>query len=369
MIFIVYGTKAEYIKLLPVILELKKHNACYTIVLSQHEDQLKKFFHAYPDMPQPDLWEVHGFRGHDLNGFLQIPFWFIKDAVAIIRRWRQVRSLAHPDRRRNLWIVHGDTFTTVVGAIWGRLMGYTVAHVEAGLRSYNLWHPLPEELDRRIVTLLARVHFAPGDVPVAALEREHAKGDVVNTHVNTSYDGIQYALSTTATPGIPNLPPVFGLVSLHRTEFVANRPVFERTLRTLAELADSVPLIFLQQPVTVERAKALGLGPLLEKKFIYVPKLDYFSLIKLLDQVTFVVTDSGGLQEDCTYMGKPCLVVRKATERQEGLAEGITKLSHYDDQMLREFVLGRGTMLGGHIELKARPTEVIMQYLAEHQYL
>jgi UDP-N-acetylglucosamine 2-epimerase (non-hydrolysing) len=367
MVFVVYGTTAEYIKLLPILLDLKKSGRLYSVVLAQHEEQLIKFFDTYPDLPKPDLWLVHGISGRDIDRFYQIPIWFTKVGWAIISNWRAVRRAANRDRRSNIWLVHGDTFTTVFGAIWGRLLRYKVGHVEAGLRSHNIIHPLPEELDRLIVTWLARVHFAPGEIPVKNLTK--AKGDVINTVVNTSYDSIQYARATSAQVGIDDLPEVFGIISLHRTEFVANKTVFEQTIRTIAEFSSKVPMVFLKQPVTIGRAKDLGLIGLLEKDFIYVSKLDYFSFIKLLNKSTFVVTDSGGLQEDCSYIGKPCLIVRKATERFEGLAEGITRLSNYDDDILRDFIATKGEKQQGSLNLIARPTEIVMEYLTTKGYL
>lgn len=366
MVFVVYGTTAEYIKLMPILLELNQRNSVYTIALAQHEEQLQAFFKTYPDLPKPDLWLVHGFRNKDLDRFYQAPIWALKVVRDAILSWGTVKRQADKEKSRNLWLVHGDTFTTVFGAIWGRLLGYKVGHVEAGLRSFNMWHPFPEEADRVITTRLARVHFAPGDIPVANLSK--AKGDIINTIVNTSYDSITYATNIDAPTGIPELPERYGIISLHRTEFVANKAVFERTLKTLAEYGTKMPLIFLKQPVTVERAKDLGLGELLEKSFIFVPKLDYFSFIKLLHDSEFVVTDSGGLQEDCTYMGKPCLIVRKATERQEGLAEGITKLSLYDDAVLRLFMENPKADVKGSVKPERSPNQLIIDYLVEHGY-
>jgi UDP-N-acetylglucosamine 2-epimerase (non-hydrolysing) len=365
MVFVVYGTTAEYIKLMPLLLDLKRRDECYSIVLSQHEEQLLKFFKTYPDLPKPDLWLIHGFRGRDLDRFYQAPLWFLKVGWAVMRSWSTVRR--HAGSNRNLWLVHGDTFTTVAGAAWGRLMGYTVGHVEGGLRSHSLIHPLPEEIDRLIVTNLARVHFAPGDVPVSNLH--NAKGDVINTYLNTSYDSIAYAKAQDAPTGIPDLPKDFGIISLHRTEFVANRSVFERTLKTLIEYGANHPMVFIMQPVTIAYAKDMGLGLQLKKNFISVPKLDYFSLIKLLNLSSYVVTDSGGLQEDCAYMNKPCLVVRKATERLDGLAEGITKLSYYDDQTLRSFLDNPKADIKGNIKPPQSPNKVIIDYLLKHDYI
>lgn len=366
MIFIVYGTTAEYIKLMPLISALKERNSCFTVALSQQETQLADLFRRHPGLPAPDLWLAHGFRGRDLDGFAQVPVWLAKVVAEAVRSWPLIRRVAHPARRANLWLVHGDTFTTVAGAVWGRLMGYTVGHVEAGLRSRHLLHPFPEEINRLLVTRLARLYFAPG--PVAARNLAGAAGEIVDTLVNTSHDSLRYARHR-AVPALPGLPDRFGIVSLHRTELVGNRRVFARTVRTLAEYGARLPLVFIGHPVTTAAVRREGLDELLAATLIRAPKLDYFAFIGLLDRAAFVITDSGGLQEDCAYLGKPCLLVRRATERTEGIAAGTVTLSHYDDGVLRAFLDDPGPRPATAGPLPARPVGRIIEHLVRHGFV
>ena len=130
-------------------------------------------------------------------------------------------------------VVHGDTFSTVLGALIGRFLGAEVAHVEAGMRTGNIWHPMPEELNRRVVAKIATLHFAPTQHEVDHLRRERAKGPIVDTGANTVIDALRLAIDGDA-PAI-DLPAEFGLVTLHRFEMLRNGPVFTQTLEVLHE--------------------------------------------------------------------------------------------------------------------------------------
>jgi UDP-N-acetylglucosamine 2-epimerase (non-hydrolysing) len=366
MVFIVYGTTGELIKLIPLITELDKKKQCFTVAFVQQQKQLEKFFKAYPHIPKPDLWLVNGYKGEDLSKIHHLPVWLYKS----LKEFKKHRGLIKLQfGEKNIVLVHGDTVTTVFGAYLARKLKLELGHIEAGLRSYKIMHPFPEELDRRIVSRYADVNFAPGDTPVQNLISAKAKGKIVNTKLNTVYDSIQFARKSKPAVTIDGLPTKYGIVSIHRNELLANKKVFIQTLKTLSEYAKSTPLVFLQHPVTFERIKSLGVEDLLHDNFIYVPKLDYFSFIKLLDGASFSVTDSGGLQEESAYINKPCLVHRKATERNEGIAEGIVVLSHYDDNVLRKFLDDPSVFTENAESSKHSPSKVIISYLKNSKYV
>lgn len=366
MVFIVYGTTGELIKLIPLITELDINKQCYTIAFVQQQKQLEKFFIAYPHIPKPDLWLVNGYKGNDLSKIHHLPVWLIKALREFKKHKAEIKL--HVDEK-SIVLVHGDTVTTVFGAHVARKLKLKLGHIEAGLRSFKIMHPFPEELDRRIVSRYADVNFAPGDIPVRNLINAKVKGEIVNTELNTVYDSIQFARKSKPAVIIESLPKKYGIVSIHRNELLANKKVFIQTLKTLSEYAKKTPLVFLQHPVTFERIKALKIENLLHDNFIYVPKLDYFSFIKLLDGASFSVTDSGGLQEESAYINKPCLVHRKATERNEGLDEGIVILSYYDDEILRKFLDNPDAYSAKAESSKHSPTKAIVDYLKKNQYI
>lgn len=224
--------------------------------------------------------------------------------------------------------------TTVLGALIGRSLGAVVGHVEAGLRSGDWRNPFPEELDRRLVARIAQLHYAPGETEVRNLAR--SRGTVVLTRGNTVRDSLRL-VPADLDPGVPDLPGTFGLVSLHRLELLQDAR-FAETLRALAQSAADTPLVMVYDPVTDEQIERQGLGNLFDAHlFRRIPKLPYFQFVSLLKRATFVVTDSGGLQEECADLGMPCLVHRVKTERSDGLGTN-ARLSGMDVSELVRFL-------------------------------
>ncbi len=369
MVIIVYGTTGELIKLIPLIDRLKRSKKCYCVAFVQQEEQLKKFFAAYPQVPRPDLWLVRGYKDKDLDKFFQMPIWLLKARIAFAKNKKRIVAAADNNKEKNIVLVHGDTVTTVFGGYVARKLGFKLGHIEAGLRSFNIRHPFPEELDRMIVSKMARVHFAPGETPASNLKKVGAKGEIINTGINTVYDSIKFASEQKPAVNLGKLPAKYGVVSIHRNELLVNKKVFIQTIKTLAEYSKKRHLVFLQHPITLARIEALGISHYLKDNFTYVPKLDYFSFMKLLHGADFVVTDSGGLQEECTYLNIPCFVHRKATERMEGLKEGIVQLSYYDDAKLRKFLDNPDALRQSHPVKPQSPTSIITDYLKENKYI
>jgi UDP-N-acetylglucosamine 2-epimerase (non-hydrolysing) len=334
MILVVYGTTGELIKLAPVLRRLRRSNLRYaTATTGQHAAQIPGLLESF-GLPQPDLWLAHGAAGRDLRKNADIPGWIAEVWAAFWRRASLIRRLLRDGAGRPLVLVHGDTFTTVLGAMMGRILGFPVAHVEAGLRSFDLRHPFPEELDRRVTSVLAGLHYAPGPWAVSNLRR----GAVVDTGSNTIRDSL--ALSDELAAGQPVQIPDgrFGVVSLHRYELLNERRLFASTLELLADHAQRASLLFVDHPVTVAAIERLGLASLLESSGLQrIPRLPFLQFVPVMRRSAFMFTDSGGNQEECFYLDVPCLVHRKRTERREGLGENVV-LSGYDMGRARYFL-------------------------------
>ncbi|HEX2112410.1 MAG TPA: UDP-N-acetylglucosamine 2-epimerase [Gaiellaceae bacterium] len=265
---------------------------------------------------------------------------------------------------RPLVLVHGDTMTTVLGAAAGRALRATVAHIEAGLRSFDWAHPFPEELHRRVASRLALIHYAPGAWAASNVRR----GTVVDTGSNTIRDSLEMCPRSHEIRDAALEPP-FGIVSLHRFELLNNRRLLAETLRVLAEHARRLPLLFVDHPVTAAAVRRFGLGSSFDDAgFVRLPRVAFFQFVALMKRSHFMVTDSGGSQEESFYLNLPCLVHRKRTERREGLGENVV-LSRFDADVMRNFLenperFRRRTSLPA-----ASPSDVIVADLAARGFL
>jgi UDP-N-acetylglucosamine 2-epimerase (non-hydrolysing) len=269
---------------------------------------------------------------------------------------------------RHAFVVHGDTVTTVLGALMGRLHRTTVVHVEAGLRSFNWRHPFPEEIDRMIVSRLARYHFAPGQTPIDNLHKAEVKGKIVDTKRNTVLDSLRYARAA-STEGLDthgaDLSKPYYVISIHRNELMSDEAALHGLLETIQKHAQThdIQAMFLDHPITKERLTKLGYDNLLDHENIFrMPKLSYYRFIQLVSNAKYIITDSGGLQEEAAYLDIPCLVHRMATERQEGLGENVV-LSLYDQKKVDQFLANPDKYHGQKAEDSIKPTQTIITTL------
>jgi UDP-N-acetylglucosamine 2-epimerase (non-hydrolysing) len=346
VILVVFGTTGELIKLAPVLLRLDARGHAYVLATTgQQVQQIPSFLEQF-GLRQPDMWLARGAKGRDLRVNSDIPGWL----ATVTRSWARARRRL---RRTPLVLVHGDTMTTVLGSLMGRSLRATVAHIEGGLRSYDWRHPFPEELNRKLATGLSRIHYAPGAWAAGNLRR----GDIVDTGSNTIRDSLE--LVDDDEP-VLELPAAFGVVSVHRFELLNNRRLLTETVDALAEAATHTPLLFVDHPVTAAALERFRLTDRFDgESFRRLPRLRFFDFVRVERRCDFVVTDSGGSQEECYYLNLPCLVHRVKTERREGLGENAV-LSEMRADVLREF-LADPTRFRRRTELAAAsPSDVIV---------
>ncbi len=335
MIAFVYGTTAELIKIAPVharLVELGVRPLLWCT--SQQAGELPSAA-EHLGMPAPDVLIANGVDGRSLRTTTDAVRWLGSVLATAATHHRDLRRSLRADGHTPFVLVHGDTLTTLLGAALGRSLGATVGHVEAGLRSHDLRNPFPEELDRVLTARLARVHYAPSDEAVHNLRK--VRGDVVATGGNTVRDSLHLVPHDHAL-GLGPLPAEYGLVSLHRMELIHDAERFRSTMHALAEHSRRVPLLQVVDPLTRQQLEAHGLERLHDGEgFRSLGKLDYFDFIGVLRGASFVVTDSGGLQEECAGLGVPCLVHRLKTERSDGMGENAV-LSEFDMGVLGSFL-------------------------------
>jgi UDP-N-acetylglucosamine 2-epimerase (non-hydrolysing) len=332
VILVVFGTTGELIKLAPVLLRLDERGHPYVLATTgQQVQQIPAFLEQF-GLRQPDLWLARGRNGRDLRVNADIAGWLMNVMRSWVRERRRVRRALREGAGRPLVLVHGDTMTTVLGSMIGRSLRATVAHIEGGLRSYDLRHPFPEELNRKLATALSRIHYAPGAWAASNLR----SGEVIDTGSNTIRDSLELVSDEQPSIAVPG--GRFGIVSLHRFELLNNRRLLSETIDVLADAASRTPLLFIDHSVTIPALERFGLTRYFDATtFMRIPRLRFFDFVRVERRSAFVVTDSGGSQEECFYLDLPCLVHRVKTERREGLGENAV-LSGMSSDVLRNFL-------------------------------
>lgn len=303
---------------------------------------------------KPDRVIANGNNGEPLRTSMDVVHWLIGVGKWL---WRNTRSLRREMPSHTVIVVHGDTMTSVVGAQIARRLGVDCAHIEAGLRSGDWRHPFPEELDRRIVGKLATVHYAPSR---EATENLKSRKNVVFTHGNTVLDAVLDHVEDSTDDD-----EKFGVVLLHRFEFISNVQLVRKSIETLASCT-SFPLRLLVDAYSA-RALKEAVAQYGQGKIRVQPKLQHHEFIGLLKRAQFIVTDSGGIQEETALIGVPTLIHRKATERAEGLGENIV-LSGWSTEVLADFIMNFQWYRRPLGRPKFSPSDIIVDDLVARGY-
>jgi UDP-N-acetylglucosamine 2-epimerase (non-hydrolysing) len=278
----------------------------------------------------PDIF-LH--RGGDVVSLPQMARWML----AVLAKCAVARRSIFGQEARGIVLVHGDTFSTLLGALMGRVAGLRVGHVESGLRSFRLFHPFPEEITRLLTFRLSHTLYCPGEWALENVARY--RREKVNTEVNTLSDALALALRVARrTDHLPD--ERFALISLHRFENIFSHQRLEALITAVEELARDRLLLFILHPPTERQIQRFGLrqrladNPRIELR----PRYPYFDFVSLMERADFVVTDGGSIQEESSYTGVPCLLMREVTERREGLGANVV-LSRFDPTVIRAFAL------------------------------
>ena len=316
----IFGTRPEAIKLAPLIKELQKHPGQFEIkicVTAQHRemlDQVLNFFEIVPDF--------------DLK--IMSPGQSLFDVTSIaLKAIEKVFDEYHPQ----LVFIQGDTTTSFIGSLAAYYKKVKVAHIEAGLRSGDKYSPFPEEINRVLTGRLSDFHFTPTQKSTENLEKENIRTHVYNVG-NTVIDALFLGLELVKKSGEEKYKQQFSfadfskrvvLITAHRRESFG-KP-FENICDAIKEVASKFPVEFIF-PVHLNPNVREPVNKILKNlsNVHLIEPLDYPSFIWLMNKSYIVLTDSGGLQEEAPSLGKPVLVMRDVTERQEGIDAGTAKL-------------------------------------------
>ena len=321
---LVFGTRPEAIKMCPLVNELKTRKEIETIVCvtGQHRQMLDQVLEAFSVVPDYDLSVMK-----ERQTLFDV-------TTNILNRIREVLETVRPD----VVLVHGDTSTTFVTALACYYLQIPVGHVEAGLRTYNIYSPYPEEFNRQAVGIIAAYHFAPTELSKENLLKEGKKPETIYVTGNTAID----ALKTTVRKDYAH--PVLEwakdsrliMITAHRRENLGEP--MKHMFRAIRRVCDEHPDIKAVYPIHMnpavrETAQAI-LGD--DERILIIEPMDVLDFHNFLARSDLILTDSGGIQEEAPSLGKPVLVMRDTTERPEGIAAGTLKLVGTDEGTIYE---------------------------------
>lgn len=321
-VMLVFGTRPEAIKMCPLVNELKTRNGIETVVCvtGQHRqmlDQVLKVFQVVPD--------------YDLS-IMKNNQTLFDITTNILNRIKTVLEEVKP----NVVLVHGDTSTTFITALACFYLQIPVGHVEAGLRTYDVYSPYPEEFNRQAVSIIARYNFAPTELSKANLVREGKDESNIYITGNTAID----ALKTTVHEDYahPELEWATGsrliMITAHRRENLGEpmHHMFRAIRRIMDEHTDVKAIYPIHMNPAVRQTAEEELGGC--DRIHIIEPLDVLDFHNFLSRSYMILTDSGGIQEEAPSLGKPVLVMRDTTERPEGIKAGTLKLVGTDEEVI-----------------------------------
>ncbi|MBQ6400503.1 MAG: UDP-N-acetylglucosamine 2-epimerase (non-hydrolyzing) [Clostridia bacterium] len=325
-IMLVFGTRPEAIKMCPLVAELRSRGAFQVrvCVTGQHRDMLRQVLEAFGVTPDYDL------------AIMKERQTLFDITTEVLKGIRGILEKEKPDTV----LVHGDTSTTFAAALACFYLQIPVGHVEAGLRTYDITSPYPEEFNREAVSIVTRYHFAPTKLSRENLIREGRKPETIFVTGNTVID----ALKTTVKPDWhhPALDWAGGsrliLLTAHRRENLGApmRAMFRAIRRVTEEHGDVKVLYPIHMNPAVREAAAAeltGCG-----RIRLIDPIDVLDCHNIMARSELILTDSGGIQEEAPSLGKPVLVMRNTTERPEGIQAGTLKLVGTEEETIyREF--------------------------------
>lgn len=321
-IMIVFGTRPEAIKMCPLVKELKKRDAfqvtvCVTAQHRQMLDQVLETFDVIPD--------------YDLN--IMKPKQSLFDiTINVLSGIKNILEEVHPD----VVLVHGDTSTSFVTALACFYLQIPVGHVEAGLRTHNIYSPYPEEFNRQGVGIISKYHFSPTKMSASNLIREGKNEDTIYITGNTVIDAMQHTVTESYTHPelnwVGNNKLIF--ITAHRRENLGEpmRHMFRAIRRVLDEHPDCRAVYPIHMNPVVREIAEAELGNC--DRIHIIEPIDVFDCHNFEARSYLCLTDSGGIQEECPSYGVPVLVMRDTTERPEGVEAGTLKLVGTSEEVI-----------------------------------
>lgn len=347
-IYFFIGTTAELLKLFPVIAEFEKRKVKFKIIASGQSEVKFNEASFWLKKKAPDI--LLPSKSRHSSPFLFV-LWAMK--TIILAPILLYRELSGRPKSKIYFIVHGDTVSSLIGALTAKILGLKVVHIESGLRSFDFFEPFPEEICRVVVSRLADIHFCPNIWSLRNLRQ--VRGVKINTFQNTFSESFFLALQQ--TPSLKAKKVASGkyfILVLHRQEHI----FFNRH-----ESKNVVEFILKNKPVglkclIIKHATTEKFLQSIKGEYLALPRLPYIDFVYLLKKAEFIATDGGGNQEEAYYLGKPCLILRNRTERIEGLGENAI-LAKGSTRIIKSFLKNYKIYQRKMVRLKVWPSKII----------
>lgn len=313
-ILAVFGTRPEAIKMCPLVNELKKRDNIDTIVCvtGQHRQMLDQVLETFQVVPDFDLSIMK-----DKQTLFDV-------TTSILEKMKDILNRVNPD----VVLVHGDTSTTFVTALACYYLRIPVGHVEAGLRTNNIYSPYPEEFNRQAVGIIAKYHFAPTDIAKQNLVKEGKNPDTIYVTGNTAIDALNFTVKEDYSHEQLNWAKgsQLILITAHRRENLG--APMKNMFRAIKRIVNEYPNVKAIYPIHMNPVVREVANEILGScdRIRIIEPLDVLDFHNFLSKAYLVLTDSGGIQEEAPSLGKPVLVMRDTTERPEGIIAGTLKL-------------------------------------------
>lgn len=358
MIHFVIGTRAQLFKMTPIMLECEKRGLEWRwIYAAQHKDTFQQTLDFF-GLPPADYtvvdWDT------EAKTVSKMLVWTSRMTVAL---FKSKQILAGYTGKDHILLTHGDTTTTVFGALMGKLTRTKVMHVESGLRSFNIFNPFPEELNRLATFRLSDYYACPGDWAMNNVKK--FKGVKINTYENTQMDVLKFGLENIEKATIKLPKEKYVVLSSHRFENLYNKERFKKIIEAAELAAKTFKVIIPQHPVTDGQITKQGYRKRLEDNpnIILMLRLEYENYLKAIVGSEFVMTDGGGNQEELYHLGKPTLLLRDETERQEGIGETAV-ISKLDMNVIADFIKNYKKYRQKPVVRDVSPTNIIVDAIA-----
>ncbi|SCY86226.1 UDP-N-acetylglucosamine 2-epimerase [Desulfoluna spongiiphila] len=368
MIHFFIGTKAQLIKLAPVIEEILKRQVEHRLIdTSQHSRTTAELIRLFK-LRGPDV--VLNERRDNIDKIWDAFVWFTKDILKLVMCGKKIRNHVFQDKG-GVCVVHGDTLSTLLSLLYAKRCGLKVVHVESGLRSYDVFNPFPEEIIRLISMKMSDYLIAPSRKAFQALCSMGYRSKSLLVEGNSGKDAALKIIKQISYDSIPLgvQHEKFVLVTIHRAENIYNQQRMKLLCDVVKQTSDTMHVVFvLHDPTRIQLKKFGLLDKLSHTKNVSCVELQpYNNFLKLMINAGCVMTDGGSIQEECSYFDIPCIVLRSSTERSDGLGKNAI-LSNYDVALIHEFVGNVHSVTRNqneYIDIKNDTSRKIAQYIEE----